>query len=155
MSLRSSTMRRHEKSFRRAVILAAALAAYPFLAGSFPGSSPAQHAQAAQSGSSNQPKTNAATPDQPSSAKPATTSSASTASAASTTDAGSTQDSKARTSATSATAKRPPEKGAGMVWVNTATGVYHKPGTRWYGKTKKGKYMLEADAIKAGYKAAK
>jgi len=142
-------MRRHEKSFRRAVILAAALAAFPFLACSLLVSSSALHAQAAQSGSSNEPKTNAATPDKPSPTTTASTSSASTK------DAASSQDSKARTSATSATAKRPPEKGAGMVWVNTATGVYHKPGTRWYGKTKKGKYMLEADAIKAGYKAAK
>jgi len=33
--------------------------------------------------------------------------------------------------------------------------MYHKQGTRWYGKTKHGKYMLEADAIKAGYKPAK
>ncbi len=47
------------------------------------------------------------------------------------------------------------ESGAGMVWVNTATGVYHKKGLRWYGETKKGKYMLEEDAIKAGYKPAK
>ncbi|MGC2527196.1 MAG: hypothetical protein WA639_05590 [Candidatus Acidiferrum sp.] len=50
---------------------------------------------------------------------------------------------------------KPAESGAGMVWVNTATGVYHKKGSRWYGKTKKGKYMLEEDAIKAGYKPAK
>ena len=42
-----------------------------------------------------------------------------------------------------------------MVWVNTDSGVYHKPGTRWYGKTKKGKYMTEADAIAAGYREAK
>jgi hypothetical protein len=41
-----------------------------------------------------------------------------------------------------------------MVWVNTDTGVYHQPGTRYYGKTKQGKYMLEADAIRAGYRAA-
>jgi hypothetical protein len=47
-----------------------------------------------------------------------------------------------------------PAKSDGMVWVNTDAGVYHKPGTRWYGKTKHGKYMLEADAIKAGYKPA-
>lgn len=47
-----------------------------------------------------------------------------------------------------------PANASGMVWVNTDSGVYHKPGTRWYGKTKQGKYMTEADAIKAGYKAA-
>ncbi len=41
-----------------------------------------------------------------------------------------------------------------MVWVNTESGVYHKPGSRYYGKTKQGKYMQEADAIKAGYHAA-
>jgi len=41
-----------------------------------------------------------------------------------------------------------------MVWVNTASGVYHKPGSRYYGKTKQGKYMTEADAIKAGYRAS-
>jgi hypothetical protein len=52
-------------------------------------------------------------------------------------------------------AKQPPSaKNGGMVWVNTDSGVYHKPGTRWYGKTKQGKYMTEADAIKAGYKAS-
>jgi hypothetical protein len=48
----------------------------------------------------------------------------------------------------------PPANTAGMVWVNTDTGIYHKPGTRWYGKTKQGKYMSEADAKKAGYHAA-
>ena len=47
-----------------------------------------------------------------------------------------------------------PANSSGMVWVNTDSGVYHKPGTRYYGKTKQGKYMSEADAIKAGYRAA-
>lgn len=55
----------------------------------------------------------------------------------------------------SATQQAPPANGAGMVWVNTDSGIYHKRGTHWYGKTKKGKYMTEADAIKAGYHAAK
>ena len=34
--------------------------------------------------------------------------------------------------------------------VNTATHVYHKEGSRFYGQTKKGKYVSEADAIKQG-----
>jgi hypothetical protein len=48
--------------------------------------------------------------------------------------------------------RTPAEKNATVVWVNSDSSVYHKPGTRWYGKTKHGKYMTEADAIKAGYK---
>ncbi|HVO12298.1 MAG TPA: helix-hairpin-helix domain-containing protein [Vicinamibacteria bacterium] len=51
------------------------------------------------------------------------------------------------------TAAAPPAKG--MVWVNTETKVYHREGDRWYGKTKQGKYMTEADAIAAGYHASK
>ncbi|HXJ80477.1 MAG TPA: helix-hairpin-helix domain-containing protein [Candidatus Methylomirabilis sp.] len=50
-------------------------------------------------------------------------------------------------------ARVPPVKG--MVWVNTKSGVYHSEGDRWYGKTKEGKFMTEADAVKAGYHAAK
>ncbi len=149
MSARSSTMRRNEKSLRRALVMAAALTACPLLAGSLLLSNSALHAQTAQSGSSNKPQANAGSPDKTSSAKP------SAAVSASTTDAAATQESKPRAAATSATGRKPEEKGSGMVWVNTESGVYHKPGTRWYGKTKKGKYMLETDAIKAGYKAAK
>jgi len=44
--------------------------------------------------------------------------------------------------------------GHGLVWVNTATHVYHKEGSRFYGQTKKGKYVSEADAIKEGDRAA-
>jgi hypothetical protein len=41
-----------------------------------------------------------------------------------------------------------------MVWVNTGTKVYHKQGSKYYGNTKQGKWMTEADAQKGGYKAA-
>lgn len=51
-----------------------------------------------------------------------------------------------------AVAQTPPEKG--MVWVNTESKVYHKEGSRWYGKSKNGKWMTEADAQKEGYKEA-
>ena len=50
-------------------------------------------------------------------------------------------------------AQVPPAKG--MVWVNTSSKVYHYEGDRWYGKTKEGKFMTEADALKAGYHASK
>jgi DNA uptake protein ComE-like DNA-binding protein len=43
----------------------------------------------------------------------------------------------------------------GMVWANPDSKVYYFPGDRWYGKTRHGQYMTEADAIKAGYRAAK
>ncbi len=59
----------------------------------------------------------------------------------------------AKTAPAVKTAQEPPVKG--MVWVNTKTGVYHKEGDQWYGKTKEGKWMTEDDAIKAGYHLAK
>jgi hypothetical protein len=45
-------------------------------------------------------------------------------------------------------------KAKGMVWVNTGTKVYHKDG-EFYGKTKQGKFMMAADADKAGFRPAK
>jgi hypothetical protein len=46
-------------------------------------------------------------------------------------------------------------KAKGMVWVNTSTKVYHKSGDKYYGATKAGEFMTEADAQKAGAHLAK
>jgi hypothetical protein len=42
-----------------------------------------------------------------------------------------------------------------VVWVNTPSRVYHYPGTHYYGHTKRGAYMCEADARAAGNRAAR
>ena len=52
------------------------------------------------------------------------------------------------------TTATPAAGGPGMVWVNTDTHVYHKQGSRFYGKTKAGKYMSEAEARKEGDRPA-
>ncbi len=57
------------------------------------------------------------------------------------------------TAATPTTQEIAAAKASGKVWVNTDSGVYHKSG-RWYGKTKAGKFMTEAEAKTAGYKEA-
>jgi hypothetical protein len=43
-----------------------------------------------------------------------------------------------------------PGGGADKVWLNTASNVYHCPGTRYYGTTKAGAYMTEAEAKAKG-----
>jgi hypothetical protein len=40
------------------------------------------------------------------------------------------------------------------VWVNTNSGAYHCPGTRWYGKTHEGEYMTQKEAQNKGYHPA-
>jgi hypothetical protein len=37
------------------------------------------------------------------------------------------------------------------VWVNTKSGKYWKPGSLYYGKTKRGEYMSDKDAVQKGY----
>ena len=45
-------------------------------------------------------------------------------------------------------------RGNVRVWVNTASGVYHCPGTQYYGHTRRGSYMTQDEAQRSGYRAA-
>jgi hypothetical protein len=49
----------------------------------------------------------------------------------------------------------PTDEGARVrVWVNTSSGVYHCPGSRYYGNTRRGEYMTESEARSAGHRPA-
>jgi hypothetical protein len=45
--------------------------------------------------------------------------------------------------------------GERVVWANTRSKIYHRPGSRAYGTTKKGAYMCEKDTAAAGIRSAK
>jgi L,D-peptidoglycan transpeptidase YkuD (ErfK/YbiS/YcfS/YnhG family) len=40
------------------------------------------------------------------------------------------------------------------VWLNTATGIYHLRGMRWYGNTTSGAFVCEREADRAGYRSS-
>jgi hypothetical protein len=62
---------------------------------------------------------------------------------------------RAARSASTPAATVAPGGGGGKVWVNLETKVYHCEGDRWYGRTRKGEYMTQAQAQAQGARAAR
>lgn len=61
---------------------------------------------------------------------------------------------RSRSSQTTRSAPGPQPAQGIQVWVNTKSGVYHYPNSRWYGNTKNGQYMSETEARSNGHRAA-
>jgi hypothetical protein len=85
----------------------------------------------------------------PAKSTPAPAATPSPAPAATTSPAPATKPSTPAPSSKTATAAAP-GGGPGMVWLNTASNVYHCPGSTYYGKTKAGAYMTEDQAKAKG-----
>ena len=59
----------------------------------------------------------------------------------------------AETTTPAAPAAQTANAGGDKVWVNLKSKVYHCPGDKYYGKTKKGEYLSESEAVAKGFHA--
>jgi len=100
-------------------------------------------------------KAASAAPGQAASAAPAAAAKPAPAKAAAAPPAAAPAAAPAGKEAKASTAAPAPGGGPGKVWANQNSKVYHCPGDRYYGTTKQGAYMTEAEAKAQGMHGAR
>lgn len=60
----------------------------------------------------------------------------------------------ARARSTPQAAAALPQRPGTLVWLNSSSGVYHCPGSRYFENTKRGRLLSEAEARRSGYRPA-